>query len=44
MKTKTLVKDLHHLLGVGEVEPSEAIVGWVSEGGLCSTKTLKVSQ
>lgn len=38
MKAKTLVEDLHHLLGVGEVEASEAIVGWVSESGLCNTK------
>lgn len=44
MQTKTLVEDLHHLLGVGEVEPSESIVGWVSEGGLCDGKTIKLSQ
>lgn len=41
MKAKTLVKDLHHLLGVGKVETSEAIVGGVSEGGRCNTKHLK---
>lgn len=34
MKTKAFVEDLHHLLGVGEVETSEAIMRWVSERGL----------
>lgn len=33
MKTKPFVEDLHHLLGVGEVETSEAIMRWVSECG-----------
>lgn len=38
MKAKSLVEDLHHLLGVGEAEASEAIVGWISESGLCNAK------